>query len=670
MERITNENPLSKSKELVQENIEKLKELFPTIVKEGEIDFSELEVLLGKEIIKDEEYYQFTWAGKSHAKIEANKLSTGTLRPCKEESKNWDTTKNIFIEGDNLEVLKLMQKSYAGKIKMIYFDPPYNTGNDFIYKDDYADNIGNYLRLTGQSDEIGARFRANPESEGRYHSNWLNMMYPRIKLAYNLLRNNGFLFISIDDNEVCNLRKLCDEIFGEIGFIAQIMSVANPGGRDYNQVAVTHEYILCYAKTEEAELNEISKEVDFRFSDKFGGYNVRELRNRNPRFHSGNRPNLFYPFFVNPNLEDENGYCAVSLQRSKEYYVEVNPLNSTGKESVWRWGRIKSEENITHDSPHLSQVIAKQKSNGGWNIYEKNRRSTTKVKSIWDETQMRTEDGTRLIRHLFSETVFDHPKSLDLIKRIVEIGCNNGLVLDIFAGTATTAHAVMKLNAEDNEIREFIMVQLPEPTGQASEANKLGYQTIADIGKERIRRAGDKILNDIKEELATFKKSIDGKILQEDTEEKIKQLEETIQRLDIGFKVFKLDSSNILAWDGSTDNLEQNLLSAVENIKPDRKEDDVLYEILIKYGIDLAQPIEEKNIADCKVFSVGLGVLFVCLSDKIKSDVADGIGNWKNELQPEVSRVVFKDSGFAGDVEKTNAIQILKRHGITDVKSI
>lgn len=649
------------SLDIVQENVAKLKQIFPDVTTEGKIDFDALKETLGEYIDGKEERYSFSWHGKSLAKRIAQTPSTGTLRPCKEESKNWDTTENLLVEGDNLEILKLLQKSYHKKIKMIYIDPPYNTGGNFIYSDNFKDNIKNYLELTGQTDEEGRKLKSNPETSGRYHTDWLNMMYPRLKLARNLLQNDGVIFISIDDNEVSNLRKLCDEVFGGENFVAQIMPIANPGGRDYNQVAVTHEYLLVYAKTDEMELNEIEKIVDFRFNDKKGGYNLRELRNRNPKFHSGNRPNLFYSFYINPLIKDEYDCCPVSIKKNEQFPTKTKPYNSQGKESVWRWGKQKSQENIVNNDPVESQIVAKQKADGNWNIYEKNRRSTTKVKSVWDETEMRTENGTRVIRDLFKVTPFDHPKSISLMKRCIKIGSSEGIVIDLFAGSCSTAHAIMDLNREDGSNRKFIMVQLPEPCDEKSEAFKAGYKTIAEIGKERIRRAGEKILAESKEKQK--KDAEDNPLLVSDSDNKDSVL-------DIGFKVFKLDTSNIVPWDGEFDSVEQDLFDAVDNIKSDRSEEDILYEILLKYGLDLTLPIEERTIEGKKVYILGLGALVICLDKEVSIEAVEGIGKLKEELHPEVMRVVFKDSGFKDDVVKTNAIQILKRYDIEDVKSL
>ena len=580
MEKIGREHPLSQSEDLTHDNIEKLKLLFPLIVTEGKIDFDVLKEILGEELEDEEEYYRFTWAGKIRARREAHKPSTGTLRPAREESLDWETTQNLYIEGDNLEVLKLLQKSYGRKVKMIYIDPPYNTGKDFVYKDNYRDNLQNYLESTGQLDSEGNRRSTNLDSDGRYHSNWLNMMYPRLILARNLLREDGVIFISIDDNEVDNLKKLGNEIFGEHNFISQIIPVVNPGGRDYNQIAITHEYLISYSRSDSTELSEIKKEVTFRLSDSRGGFKLRELRNRNPKFHSGNRPNLFYPFYVNPHSIDKNGCCSVSINSDENHCVEIKPYNSKGEESVWRWGKIKSKKNIVLNDVDKSQILAKKKKDGGWNVYEKNRKSTTKVKSIWSDTDMRTENGTREIRQMFGKTIFDHPKPIGLVKKICQISGISGIVMDFFSGSATTAHSIFLQNLEDGGDRKFLMVQLPESLPKSSTPSKLGYKTISEIGKERIRRAAQKI--------------------KEEHPEKSK-------KMDLGFKVFKLDSSNIIAWDGNPDNLESNLIDAVDNIKASRTEEDVLYEILSKYGLDLTSPIEERPIEGEIVYKINIG---------------------------------------------------------------
>jgi len=637
IKKITKGDNLSQSENIVETNIDKLKALFPEIVTEGKIDFKVLQEVLGNELEEDDEYYRFTWAGKANARREAQKPSTGTLRPAPEESVNWDSTQNLYIEGDNLEVLKLMQKSYAGKVKMIYIDPPYNTGKDFVYKDNYKDNLRNYQEVTGQVDEEGNKLSTNSDSDGRYHSNWLNMMYPRLRLARNLLSDDGVIFMSIDDNEVENLKKLSDEIFGADNFVAQLPTVMNlKGNNDQFAFAGTHEYTMVYSKNYEKssfyEFYVTDKELDLWEKDEHGlfkkGANLKATGINAPRH---KRPNLFFPVYV-------NGEDKVSLE-PQDGYEAILPFTDNSEMS-WRW----SKEKFTSELYNL--IISRN--NNGISIYKKQRsesedKPTKKPKSVFIKPEYSSGNGTQAIKQLFNDKVFDFPKPVQLLYDFLTIGTrNDDILLDLYSGSASSAHAVMQLNLEDGGNRKHIQVQLPEPADEKSEAFKSGYKTIADIGKERIRRAAKKIA--------------------EEHPEKSKNL-------DLGFKVFKLDTSNLKGWDGNPDNLDDSLFDAQDNIKTDRTEHDVLYEILLKYGLDLSLPIEEKVIEGKTVFSVGFGALFICLGDNLSSKVAEGIGAWKEELQPEVCRVVFKDSGFT-DVEKTNSVQILKRFGVEEVRSI
>ncbi len=626
---------------IVKDNIEKLKTLFPDIFAEGKIDFDKLKAALGDTLETQEERYSFNWHGKTQARRIAQTPSTGTLRPCKQESKQWDSTQNLFIEGDNLEVLKLLQKSYHKQVKMIYIDPPYNTGKEFIYPDNYQDNLDTYLQYTGQKNSEGRKFSTNAETSGRYHTNWLNMMYPRLKLARNLLSDDGVIFISIDDNEVANLRKLCDEIFGEENFIADITLLCNPKGRSQDKYfATNHEYIVVYSKkilpkgsfAMAKEDDQI--EAEYPEEDDDGKYRLLELRNTHREFGKHNRKNLFYPFYVN----DKNEVSILSEEGSHK----VLPIWDDGFEGCWTWDRKKAEKD--------AHLLMAKKVNGRWKIYRKSYADGAErmLKTILSEKAFYTEKGQKEFNTLFDTNVklFQSPKSPFLITQLSQTSISESdVILDFFSGSCTTAHAVMDLNAQDIGNRKFIMVQLPETCDEQSDACKAGYKTIADIGKERIRRAGEKIRQDNA-----------GK--------------EGIENLDIGFKVFKLDSSNIKPWDADFDNLEDTLLNIVDNIKEERTEGDVLYEILLKYGLDLTVPIEERQIAGKTVYAIGFGALVICLDDAITLDVVEGIGQLKDELAPEVMRVVFKDSGFQDDVVKTNAIQILKKHGIDDVKSL
>jgi len=611
------------SMDIVQDNIAKLKQLFPDVFSEGKIDFEKLQDTLGDVIEDKEERYNFTWHGKAQAKRIAQSVSTGTLLPCKEESKHWDSTQNLFIEGDNLEVLKLLQKSYHNQVKMIYIDPPYNTGKEFIYPDNYRDNLDTYMQYTGQKDNEGRKFGTNPEQSGKFHTNWLNMMYPRLKLARNLLRDDGVIFISIDDNEQSNLKKLCDEIFGEENFIAQLLwkRRASSAMAD-NNVSTDHEYVLCYQKGR--------LEGFAGFKKDFKNYSNSDGDIRGPwvlgdltvGMTAAMRPNQaydlidkktgnIYPF--NPNRVW--AYIPESMQRMMDEGRVMFPKDSS-KRPMQK--RFQHELKSTYNP--LSTIML-------------------------DKVGLNTE-ATRTIQEVLGGNIFDYSKPLSLLRNLIPQICNDTeIVMDFFSGSSVTAHAVMDLNAKNNGNRKHIMVQLPEPCDEKTEAYKAGYKTIADIGKERIRRAGEKILQD--------NADIEG-----------------IENLDIGFKVFKLDSSNIKPWDADFDNLEDTLLSHVDNIKQERSEEDVLYEILLKYGLNLTVPIEERIVHGKIVYIIGFGALIICLDNEITLDVVDGIGALKNELEPEVMRVVFKDGGFKDDVVKTNAIQNLKRFGIDDVKSL
>ena len=650
MQKINIPQAESQSADLIQENIEQLKQIFPEIIKEGRIDIEALNDLLGNYIDTPEERFYLNWAGKANARREAQKRSTGTLRPCPEESVNWDTTENLYIEGDNLEVLKLLQKSYHSRVKMIYIDPPYNTGKDFVYKDDYSDNMKNYLELTGQDKKLST----NTESDGRYHSNWLNMMYPRLKLARNLLTDDGVIFISIDDNEVANLRKVCDEIFGEENSLLQLIWEL-PRGINAGFISKSHEYILGYCKdirslklffkeTTDKSIERCNKKIDSRHPEssilfpagiEYEGEDkvITGVINGSERlkidgkmiFKNGKliKPVTVYAGWTMKNmiLDWLDGKEVIDLkgQRINRFFFKEN-------------GRLYSEKIIKFDSPKSI------------------------LKSLGDSQSARKQ----LFSLFGSEDIFDYPKPTVLIKKISSfITSHDDLILDFFSGSATTAHAVMQLNAEDGGNRKYICVQLPEPTPEDSEARKAGYNTIPEIAKERIRRAGKKLLEEKK-----VKAEKEGGLFVNDS-----------TKLDIGFKVFKLDSSNINAWDSNPDNLETALYDSLFNIKENRSEDDLLYEILIKYGIELTEKINRVAIDDKTVYEMGAGSLIVCLADDLTTEVAEGIGKLYNKVKPEGvegnCRVVFKDSGFNGSDEvKTNTLLILKQHGITNVASV
>jgi len=610
IDKIKTGDDLTQSLDIVSDNISKLKELFPEVLTEGKVDFKLLQDILGNEIEEEEEFYRFTWAGKSQSRREAHKPSTGTLRPFKEESVDWDTTQNLYIEGDNLEVLKLLQKSYSNKVKMIYIDPPYNTGKDFVYKDNYKDNLKNYQQVTGQVDSEGNKMSTNSESEGRYHSNWLNMMYPRLRLARNLLTEDGIIFMSIDDNEVDNLRKLGDEIFGEDNFVIQIAWRKSDNQANIGNIARVKEYIVCFSKNKQ-HLN----------------FNKIPLTEKAKKEYS---------------YKDEEGFFrrGILLHKTRgRHYYDVKTKNGKTLNGPWM---IKEEEFLELDKNNEILWTSSGDEQPYGKIYL--HKSTGQIPNdFWDTTFGSNQEASLSLESLLDKRIFDFPKSTKLLKNLLTIGSDkNSIILDFFSGSSSTADAIFQLNNDDEGMRKFIMVQLPEPTDEKSEAFKSGYKFITEIGKERIRRAGKKV----KEENPLLSGN-----------------------LDTGFKVFKLDSSNIKGWDGLPDNLENSLFESQDNIKSDRTEEDVLFEILLKYGLDLTLPIEEKIIEGKKVFNVGFGALFICLGNELTSKVAEGIGQWKETLKPETCRVIFKDGGFT-DVEKTNSVQTLKRFGIQEIKSI
>ncbi len=643
IKRITADNPEAQSADILAGNIEQLKTLFPEAFTEGKIDFEVLRQLLGGSVEEQEEKYGLNWHGKRKARQLALTPSTGTLRPFPEESVDWDTTKNLMIEGDNLEVLKLLQKSYSGKVKLIYIDPPYNTGKDFVYPDNFQDNIKNYLELTGQV-EGGRKISSNTEASGRFHTDWLNMMYPRLKLARNLLREDGVLFISIDEREIANLRLCVAEIFGIENAIAEFIWKSKKGGGSDNLGVVSeHEYLVCYAKNANANpLSQILIEAEeLNKVDNIGAYRRgRELNKWGANSLRKDRPTMFFP------IQGPDG-------------GNVYPIRNDGKEGCWRWGKKKLVEAAAR-----GDVEFEARKDGTYIVYEKIRStdSRTKPHRTVLEDCGQTADGTKVIKELFGENVFDFTKPVGLITKCIEIGApldddeaTEFLILDFFAGSGTTGHAVMAQNAIDDSNRHYILVQLPEPLDPENKDQKiaaeycdlLGKQrTIAELTKERLRRAARKI----KDENPLFPG-------------------------DLGFRVFKLDSSNINTWEPDRDNLELTLLNSIEHLKGDRTEADILFELLLKLGLDLCVPIEKRTFAGKEVHSVGGGVLLVCLATHITRDevepLAQGIVAWHKELAPAGETTsVFRDSAFADDVAKTNLAAILQQHGLEIIRSL
>lgn len=632
------------SMDKVAANVAKIRELFPNCVterinSEGKlehaIDFDMLKQELSDHVVDGlQERYQFTWPDKRKAILAANAPINKTLRPCREESVDFDNTENLYIEGDNLEVLKLLQETYLGKVKMIYIDPPYNTGNDFVYNDDFKQSLDEYVENSGQLDDVGNRMVTNTESNGRFHTDWLNMIYPRLKLAKDLLSEDGVIFISIDDNEVDNLRKICDEIFGEENFKSNSIIINNRGGRDYGGIALQHDYILIYSKNIIATLNPINEtDKQFQYYDEYGGFNLMELRNRNIKFNDKNRPNLCYPFYVNPNNADKNGLLELSLE-PKIGFIEVYPAKSNGVQTVWRWGKEeKARENIN------KEIFGKENRNGGYMIVQKYRKSTKMQRSVWDEKEFVNERGTEAIKDLLDKAYFNYPKSVYTIKRVLELGSSkNSLILDFFSGSATTAHAVMQLNAEDGGKRKFIMVQLQEECAENSESYKAGYKNICEIGKERIRRAGQKI----KEENPL-----------------------TTQDLDIGFRVLKCDSSNMEdVYFTPKDYMDKQQNLFVDNIKKDRSDEDLLFDAMLKLDTPLSSKIEKITIAGKTVYNVAQGHLMACFDKNVTDEVITAIAK---EMP---SYFVMRDSSQADDSVAINFEQIFNTYSPQTVRRV
>lgn len=632
------------SMDKVAANVAKIRELFPNCVTERinnegnlehAIDFDMLKQELSDHVVDGlQERYQFTWPDKRKAILAANTPINKTLRPCREESVDFDNTENLYIEGDNLEVLKLLQETYLGKVKMIYIDPPYNTGNDFVYEDDFKQSADEYIDNSGQLDEEGNRLVANTESNGRFHTDWLNMIYPRLKLAKDLLSEDGVIFISIDDNEVDNLRKICDEVFGEENFKSNSIIINNRGGRDYGGIALQHDYILIYSKNIIATLNPINEtDKQFQYYDEYGGFNLMELRNRNIKFNDKNRPNLCYPFYVNPNNADKNGLLELSLE-PKIGFIEVYPAKSNGVQTVWRWGKEeKARDNIN------KEIFGKENRNGGYMIVQKYRKSTKMQRSVWDEKEFVNERGTEAIKDLLDKAYFNYPKSVYTIKRVLELGSSkNSLILDFFSGSATTAHAVMQLNAEDGGKRKFIMVQLPEVCAENSEAYKAGYKNICEIGKERIRRAGQKI----KEENPL-----------------------TTQDLDIGFRVLKCDSSNMEdVYFTPKEYMDKQQSLFVDNIKKDRSDEDLLFDAMLKLDTPLSSKIEKITIAGKTVYNVAQGHLMACFDTDVTDEVITAIAK---EMP---SYFVMRDSSQADDSVAINFEQIFNTYSPQTVRRV
>lgn len=608
--------------DLTQDNIARIRELFPSCVTEAKdaqgklkyaVDFDQLKQELSGQIVEGpQERYQLNWPGKREALLTANAPIAKTLRPAREESVDFDTTKNLFIEGDNLDALKLLQETYLGKVKMIYIDPPYNTGNDFVYEDDFAEEANEFLMRSNQKDEFGNRLITNTESNGRFHSDWLNMMYSRLRLAKNLLQDDGTIFISLDDGEITNLRKICDEIFGTDKFVASFIwkSRQNKDNRSKNGVSVDHEYILAYGQRlrgAERDLTAYSNPDNDPRGD-WTSANMVGLAT------ADRRPNLHYDL-INPASGVNYGCPAMGWRYDR------NTMSRLIAEDRILWpssldGRPRRKafvSELTSEQTGYSSIIGKD-------IY--------------------TRNGTSDIEQLFETRIMDFPKPISLLEELIAQADvqSDEIILDFFAGSSTTAHATMKLNAIDTRSRRFIMIQIPENSSDKSEANKANYKTIADLSKERIRRAGKKI-----------------------------KKENPLFNGDTGFRVLKIDSSNMADIYYIPDNLEQKrLLDAVNNIKPDRNNpEDLLFQVLLDWGVDLTLPIRKEKMHGKHVFFVDENALVACFDMGISEDLV------KELAEKKPLRVVFRDNGFESDAVKINLDQIFKQLSpSTEVKSI
>lgn len=629
---------------MVDENIKRIGEMFPNCLTEVKdekgrpqvaIDFDQLRQELSKNIVEGpEERYQFTWPDKRNAIRLANAPTTDTLRPCREESVDFDNTQNLYIEGDNLQVLKLLRENYLGKVKMIYIDPPYNTGNDFVYNDNFDQDKQEYVHNSGQYDEEGHQLVTNTESNGRFHTDWLNMIYPRLKVAKDLLSEDGVIFISIDDHEVENIKKIGSEVFGNSNFIGIITIKGNPRGRQSSTyLAQVHDFLIVYRKSSQLKLEGFpisEEEIKSRFNkvDSSGNiYEEWELRKRGAASRREDVPTLYFPIYYNI-LTNE-----ISTIKSSDTDIIILPKLGDGSDGRWRW----SKEKIENDK---SKLYVRKNNKGLYNIYERKsleEKSTQLAPTIWDYSDVNTELGTKLVKSLFDNAgYFDFPKPLGLINRILKISTTkDSIILDFFSGSATTAHAVMQLNAEDGGNRKFIMVQLPEATDEKSEAYKAGYKNICEIGKERIRRAG----------------------------KKIKEEHPEAKNLDTGFRVLKLDSSNMQdVYYTPAEFNERDLFE--DNIKPDRTEEDLLFQTMIDLGIELSAKIEQTQIAGKTVWNVSDGYLMACFDEAVNETTITEIA----KQQPYY--FVMRDKSLANDNVADNFEQIFNHYSKDTIRRI
>lgn len=655
------------------ENFRKLAAMFPNAVTETVNENGEVVRAIDKDVLMqeisctvvdgNEERYQFTWPDKKKSVLLANAPINKTLRPCREESVDFDNTENLYIEGDNLEVLKLLQETYLGKIKMIYIDPPYNTGNDFVYEDDFAQSTDEYLANSGQFDEEGNRLVQNTESNGRFHTDWLNMLFPRLRLAKDLLSIDGVVFISIDDGEVDNLKKICDEVFGESNHQATISYVRKTSGKqDSTNFMKSTEFILVYSKSALWECKPLLAEdkVTDRYNkaDEDGRkYRETDLRKTGSGDRREDRPLMWYPFYFNPKTNDLQVLEKADLSLAEKGYVEIFPIKPDGSEGRWRWGYSTAVNNLSF---LVARIMPKYKDEDKYTVYEKDYIDkngdvrTVKEHTSWDRKEFNSDNAMLEFKNLgFSNQLFPFPKSSALIKHIVYLAdVEDGYILDFFSGSATTAQAVMQINSEDNGKRKFIMVQLPEKTDEKSEAAKAGYKNICEIGKERIRRAGKKILNECEV------RSVESGVVNS-------KFQTSNSKLDIGFRVLKCDTSNMKEVYYNPAEYEASLFSSLEdNIKEDRTPEDLLFQVMLDLGVLLSSKIEETTIAGKKVFNVEDNYLIACFDDNVTEDVITEIAKQKPYY------FVMRDSSMANDSVATNFDQIFATYSPDTVRKV
>ncbi len=641
MKQIKPNDPETRSADLVQENLDRLKALFPDAFVEGKVDFEALKQLLGGAVETGDEKYGLNWHGKRMARQLALTPSNGTLRPCPEESIDWDTTRNLFLEGDNLEVLKLLQKPYASSVSLIYIDPPYNTGGDFVYHDSFHASIANYIRQTQQADAEGKRLTSNTEASGRFHTNWLNMMYPRLRVAKTLLRPDGFLLVSISDVELPRLRLLCDEIFGEESFVALLIwQKGREGGNDNAGFGQHHEYVACYAANPSLATRRIALDA------------------KDTSRHMTALPEANLVVDGETVYRDGDEFQLINLSKQKDYRVRI-PLKDG---SVLEWDSYCPQSTID-GYIRVGKVFVGERRVPYIKSFLADEQAGTKPSTLIEQKYGTTKAGGIAIRDLFgSKDVFSYPKPPQLMARLVSLlatptqtSSEAPIVMDFFAGSGTTAHGLWEQCASDSVQRRFILVQLPEPlnpeerdhAAAVAACRELGRPTnIAELTKERLRRASKAI-----------------------------KAANPLFAGDLGFKVFKLDTSNLRAWNPRPENIGQALLESLDHLEPGRTESDVLHELLLKLNVDLSTPIISRIIGGKQAHSIGAGTILACLATSISvhevETIAMGLSTWHSELSPATpTTVVFRDSAFDNDVAKSNLVAILQQHGLTNVRSL